>query len=98
MLAISERIAGVAREDWAKGSWSITVQRTDGRSVTVEAIDPIGSPEKPLSDDHLAAKFRDCARNVVQSVPEATVDAVLGAIARLERLADARELTAPLDG
>jgi hypothetical protein len=28
---------------------NITVQRTGGRSVTVEASDPIGPPEKPLT-------------------------------------------------
>jgi 2-methylcitrate dehydratase PrpD len=74
------------------------VQRADGRSVTVEASDPIGSPEKPLSDARLAAKFRDCARNAVQPLPEASVDAALAAIGRLETLADARELMTLFDG
>jgi 2-methylcitrate dehydratase PrpD len=50
VLALSDRIAGVARDGRAKGSLGITVQRTDERSVTVEARDPIGSPEKPLSN------------------------------------------------
>jgi hypothetical protein len=31
--------------------------------VTVEASDPIGSPEKPLTNARLEAKFRDCADN-----------------------------------
>src|ERR1700739_3172276 len=50
VLALSDRIAGGAREGRPKGSLSITVRRAHGRSVTVEATDPIGSPEKPLSD------------------------------------------------
>jgi hypothetical protein len=54
------------------------VRRTNGRSVTVEAIDPIGSPEKPLSDAQFGAKFRDCARNVVRPVSDANVDAAIG--------------------
>ena len=78
VLALSDRIAGVAREGRPKGSLSITVQRTDGRSVTVEASDPIGSPEKPLTDAQLEAKFRDCARNAVQPLSEASVDAATG--------------------
>ena len=95
MLALSDRIAGVAREGRPKGSLSITVQRTDGRSVTVEATDPIGSPQKPLTDAQFEAKFRDCARNAVRPLPDASVDAALAAIGRLETLPDARELIAP---
>ena len=71
------------------------MQRTDGRSITVEATDPIGSPEKPLTDAQFEAKFRDCARNAVRPLPDATVDAALAAIGRLETLPDARELMAP---
>ena len=62
VLALSDRIAGMASEGRTKGSLSITVQRTDGRTVTIEATDPIGSPEKPLSDAQFEAKFRDCAQ------------------------------------
>ena len=92
VLSLSDRIAGIAREGRAKGSLSITVQRTDGRSVTVEASDPIGSLEKPLTDAQLEAKFRDCARNARQPLPDASVDATLAAIGTLETLPDAREL------
>ncbi len=98
VLALSDRIAGIAREGRPKGWLSITVQRTDGRSVTVEASDPIGSPERPLSDAQLEAKFRDCARNAVQPLPEASVDAALAAIGRLETLPDARELMTAFAG
>src|SRR6202047_2156021 len=95
VLVLSDRIAGVARDGRPNGSFSITVQTTDGRSVTVEASDPVGSPEKPLSDAQFEAKFRDCARNVVRPLPDASVDEALAAIGRLEMLADARELATP---
>src|SRR5271169_1366322 len=98
VLALSDQIAGVAREGCPKGFWSITVRRTDGRSVTVEATDPIGSPKKPLSDNQLEAKFRDCARNAMRPLSAASVDATLGVIARLETLVDGRELLAPFAG
>jgi 2-methylcitrate dehydratase PrpD len=91
-LALADRIAGIAQEGRPKRSLSITVRRTDGHSVTVEAGDPIGSPQKPLTDAQFEAKFRDCARNAVQPVSDASIDAVLAAIGRLETLADAREL------
>jgi 2-methylcitrate dehydratase PrpD len=95
VLALSDRIAGAAGEGRLKGSLSITVRRTDGRSVTVEASDPIGSPQKPLCDVQFEAKLRDCTRNAVRPLSEASVDATLAAIARLEMLADARELLTP---
>src|SRR5205823_10294732 len=46
VLALAERIVGVAREDRPPRSLSIAVERNDGRAVTVEASDPIGSPQK----------------------------------------------------
>ena len=95
VLALSDRIAGVACEDRTRGSLSIRVQRTDGRAVTIEAASPIGSPEKPLTGIQFAAKFRDCARNARRPLSEASVDAALRAIERLEALPDARELMAP---
>ncbi len=98
VLALSDRIAGVARDGRPKGSLSITVQRTDGRSVTVEASDPTGSPETPLTNAQLEAKSRDCARNAAQPLSEASVDGVLAAIGRLESLPDARELMTAFAG
>jgi 2-methylcitrate dehydratase PrpD len=98
VLSLSDRIAGVARDERPRGSLSVTVQRTDGRSVTVEASDPIGSPEKPLTDAQLEAKFRDCARHAVQPLSDESLDGVLGAIRRLETLPDAQELMAAFAG
>jgi 2-methylcitrate dehydratase PrpD len=95
VLALSDRIAGMVQDGRLKGSLSIAVRRTDGRSVTVEITDPIGSPEKPLSDTQFEAKFRDCARNALRPPSDASVDAVLAAIRRLDTLADVRELLTP---
>ena len=98
VLALSDRIAGVAQEGRPRGSLSITVQRTDGRSITVEASDPIGSPQKPLTNAQLEVKFRDCAHNAVQSLSDASLDGLLAALRRLETLPDARELMTPFAG
>jgi 2-methylcitrate dehydratase PrpD len=98
VLSLADRIAGVAREHRPRGSLSITVQRTDGRSVTVEAGDPSGSPEKPLTNAQLEAKFRDCARNAVQPLSDASLDGLLASIRRLETLPDARELLTAFAG
>ncbi len=98
VLALSDRIVGVAREGRARGSLAITVQSTDGRSITVETTDPIGSPQKPLTRAQFEAKFRDCARNAVQPLSDASLDAALAAIERLETRPDARELLAGFAG
>ena len=68
------------------------MQRTDGRSVTVDASHPTGSPEKPLTNAQLEAKLRDCGRNAVQPLSGGSLDGLLAAIGRLEALSDAREL------
>jgi 2-methylcitrate dehydratase PrpD len=88
VVSLSDRIVGVARDHRPKGSLSITVKWTDGRSITVEATDPIGSPEKPLTSVQLEAKFRDCALNAVQPLSDASVDGLLAAIGRFETLPD----------
>ena len=98
VLSLSDRIAGVAREDRSKRSLGISVRRTDGRAAMVEATDPIGSPQKPLSEAQLEAKFRDCARNAVRQLSDAGVEAALATITRLETLTDARALLAPFAG
>jgi 2-methylcitrate dehydratase PrpD len=98
VLALSDRIAGVARDQRPRGSLSITVQRTDGHVVTVEASDPIGSPAKPLTNAQLETKFRDCARNAVQPLSDESVDGVLAAIGRFETLPDAQELMTAFAG
>src|SRR5205807_7534951 len=56
VLSLSDRIAGITRDDRPRGRLSITVQRTDGRSITVETTDPIGSPEKPLTSVQLEGR------------------------------------------
>ena len=98
VLSLSDRIAGITRDDRPRGTLSITVQRTDGRSITVETTDPIGSPEKPLTSVQLEAKFRDCARNAVRPLFDASVDGLLAAIGRFETLPDARELMTAVAG
>ena len=53
---------------------------SDGRSVAVEASDPIDPPRKPLTDAQFEAKFRDCARNAVWPRSDTSIDAALAAM------------------
>jgi hypothetical protein len=51
-----------------------------------------------LNQNGLEAKFRDCARNAVRPLSDASVDGLLAAIGRLETFPDARELMAAVAG
>ena len=95
VLALSDRIAGVADARHARDSAKIVVTRTDGRSATIETTTPFGAPSNPLSDAQFAAKFRDCAGNAVRPLAAADVDSTLAAIGQLETLADVRVLLTP---
>ena len=95
VLALSDRIEGTATASRAAKSLSISVRHVDGRSVTVEATDPIGSPSKPLSDAQFADKFRDCAGNAIRPLDRADVERSLETIAGLENVPDVRVLMAP---
>ncbi len=90
VLALSERIKGTIREEVPAGWAQITVRCADGRAASVETTSPSGSPEKPLSDAQLCAKFRDCAAHAVKPLPE---EAVEGAIRFVQQMEDATEAT-----
>jgi 2-methylcitrate dehydratase PrpD len=95
VLALADRIEGKPRTDKPKSWLSITVRHRDGRVVTIEATDPIGSPGKPLSADRSAAKFRDNARNAVRALPDGDIERALEIVDGLEAFSDIRLLTAP---
>jgi 2-methylcitrate dehydratase PrpD len=95
VLALAERVTGEARAGLRPRFPEITLRHVDGRAATVAATDPIGSPEKPLGEGLLAAKFRDNARNALRPVPDEVTDAALARLAALRDMADIRALVAP---
>jgi 2-methylcitrate dehydratase PrpD len=92
VLALSNRIRGAVRED-APANWAqITIRRIDGRAASVETTAPSGSPEKPLSDAQLHAKFRDCAAHAAKPIPEEIVAQAIQLIDHLDASPDATAL------
>jgi len=56
-------------------SWATTtITTTDGRSFTARVVDPKGYPDNPLSEQELAAKFRDCAASQSEAVLSSYAD------------------------
>ena len=79
------------REDAAPNWAQITVRRADGRAASLETTRPSGSPENPLSDAQLQAKFRDCAAHAVLPIAAEVVERAIRFIQHME---DATEATA----
>jgi 2-methylcitrate dehydratase PrpD len=92
VLALAERIRGASRADIFRGWAQITVRRTDGLTATLETSSPSGSPERPLSDAQLAAKFRDCTAHAARPLAQATIEHAIDRIWHLDKAIDATEL------
>lgn len=54
--------------------------------------DALGSPQKPLTFDECAVKFRDCASSAVKKIADKNVDQVVELISGLEKVPDIREI------
>jgi 2-methylcitrate dehydratase PrpD len=92
VLALSDRIRGTVHEDAPPGWAEITVRRADGRAASRETTSSSGSPEKPLSDAQLHAKFRDCAAHAVKPIVEETIEQAIQLIDHLDDSPDATAL------
>ena len=92
VLGLSEAIQGALRRDAQAGWARLEVRLTNGRTAARETTGPSGSPDRPLSDDQLEAKFRDCAKHAAIAISQEAVDQALNMIRNLEDAADATEL------
>ncbi len=69
----------------------IEIELKDGRTVSGRADFGKGSPAHPLSDDELAAKFRECA--AWGKLPAAHAEKILDLVLDLEKLKNIQSLT-----
>jgi 2-methylcitrate dehydratase PrpD len=92
VLGLSEMIDGASSQDAQAGWARLEVRLSDGRSAARETTGPSGSPDRPLSDAQLEAKFRDCARHAAVSIGKEVVDQALNMVRDLEDAADATAL------
>lgn len=72
----------------------VTIRATDGRRLEAEVEQPLGHPSRPMSAEHLAAKFRDCC-SYSTAVGPADVRDLTEFINTLEDAADVSRLAAP---
>jgi len=71
----------------------LRVRLRGGRVLEASANGARGYPERPASEDELAAKFLSCA---ARAIPESQAREALTMLRRIETLADIRELTRTL--
>lgn len=98
VLALAESIEGEPRPDGSTAEPSLEVRRADGRSAMRQASTPSGSPENPLTDAQLEAKFRDCATHAAVEISEGRVSQILDFIHGFEGEKDANRLVALVNG
>jgi 2-methylcitrate dehydratase PrpD len=74
------------------GPGRVKIVMKDGTEYTEEVRQHLGSVERPMTFDHCATKFRDCAASSIKPLDGATVDRVIDMVGRLESLDDAAEI------
>jgi len=94
IAALAEKVRAVVDPGVAAGDMApsrITVTRTDGSSLTVTSRLIPGSPEAPMSEAEILAKFENCMAFGLDA-PAAGVRRFAERLFELERLADVSEL------
>jgi 2-methylcitrate dehydratase PrpD len=72
----------------------VRVRTMAGDDLTAAVETPLGDPSRPISDDFLRAKFRDCC-SFVPALSEDDVDALIAFVDRLELAGDVSPLAVP---
>jgi 2-methylcitrate dehydratase PrpD len=93
VIAFRERVTPALDAALPTGAAAVTVETTDGRRLSATVLDARGSSSRPLSDDELAAKLLDLAR---QGGWAGDVPRTIEAFWRLDAAADLAPLMALL--
>jgi len=76
----------------------LEIRMKDGQVHSNQVDDPPGSPERPMSFDDVAKKFRDCSSYPVRKLPKKRIERVIELIAQLEQGSDVGEIMKLLSG
>lgn len=64
----------------------------NGETYYEEVNHALGSPQRPLTFDECARKFRDCASYAIKRLPNKQIDRVVELVRQLEKVDDVREI------
>jgi len=90
LAALRERMQVEADASLRPGQARLRIQFVDGRSVEQNIDHPSGSPERPLTDDQLRAKFLELATRAVDEVHAAALFESCLALGELDDVAGLR--------
>lgn len=71
---------------------SVEIRLRDGRNLTQPRDSILGSDDRPMSDEALVEKFRDCLSYAENPLPPAALDRLVDMVLNLERVDDLSEL------
>jgi len=70
----------------------VKIVTKSGETYSEQAEHPLGSPQRPLTFDQCAEKFKDCASYAVKKLPDKNLDGVVELVRQLEKVEDVREI------
>jgi 2-methylcitrate dehydratase PrpD len=74
----------------------VKIVTRDGKAYTNQVEHTLGSPQRPLTFDQCAEKFKDCASYSIKKLPTGNINRVIEMIRQLESVEDVREIIALL--
>ena len=95
-LAVAERTS-YRLDDRIEGAL-VTVRMRDGRRLESRVAAPLGHASRPVSDERLMMKFRDCCDHAASPLAPRTVEQFAQMVYDLERLDDVSRLAALASG
>jgi 2-methylcitrate dehydratase PrpD len=90
IASVRDKITVIADPSLGRGAVAATVVLKDGRTFKEVVEHPTGSPECPMTDEQIEAKFRALTRDVLQPAHRETL---LSACWELDKIADLGDLT-----
>jgi 2-methylcitrate dehydratase PrpD len=87
---LASRVSFGDRADLGPAAAAVTLEMLDGRTLHAEVAIPLGSPERPLDDAALRAKFIDCAAHA--AAPLANPGAAADELLSIATVPDIRQL------
>ncbi|QIK77815.1 MmgE/PrpD family protein [Sphingomonas piscis] len=91
VLALAQRVRSHSRPDWDRRfatAGALRVHLHNGESFSAEILDPLGSPDRPLSDNQLRAKFINCAARALRPLACTQLHSIADRIMSLEAESD----------
>jgi len=70
----------------------VKIATKNGETYYEEVDHALGSPQRPLTFDECARKFRDCASYAIKRLPNKQIDRVVELVGQLEKVDDIREI------